>query len=372
MGIDGVWNDMNEPSVFNGIDYTMPVENIHRGGGPIPEGIHLRYHNVYGMLMTKASHEGILDANPGKRPFLLTRSNFLGGQRYAATWTGDNLSTWQQLKMSIPMSLNLGLSGQPFSGADIGGFGGNATPELYANWIATGVFYPFARAHKAKDFINSEPWAFGKKVENTARIAIERRYRLLPYLYTLFYESSVTGMPVMQPVFFADYKDTRLREEDQAFMLGGDLLIIPPWAEDTVLPKGNWRTISIINDEERNDKYQSELKIRPGAILPLGKIIQNTTEYSLDTLTLYVSLDNQNRANGKLYYDAGDGFAYRQGEYSLLEFKAEVLGNEVVVEVSDTNGNYPVNNRVLNVLLITDKGIKSGMSYSLKPVRIKL
>jgi alpha-glucosidase len=122
-GIDGIWNDMNEPSVFDGPDGTMPPDNIHRGGGGLYAGNHLRYHNAYGLLMVKASREGILAANPAKRPFVLSRSNILGGQQYAATWTGDNVSTWEHFKMSIPMVLNLGLSGQPFSGPDLGGFG---------------------------------------------------------------------------------------------------------------------------------------------------------------------------------------------------------------------------------------------------------
>lgn len=121
-GVDGVWNDVNEPQINDTPNKTMPENNFHRGGGKIPAGTHLQYHNVYGFLMVKASREGIMDVRPEKRPFILTRSNFLGGQRYAATWTGDNGSSWEHLKMSVPMSLTLGLSGQPFSGADIGGF----------------------------------------------------------------------------------------------------------------------------------------------------------------------------------------------------------------------------------------------------------
>jgi len=120
-GIDGVWNDMNEPSVFDGVNGTMPENNWHRGGGDLPAGVHLKYHNVYGMLMVKASREGILDVNPNKRPFILSRSGYLGSHRYAATWTGDNCGTVEHMKMSIPMTLNLGLSGQPFNGPDLGG-----------------------------------------------------------------------------------------------------------------------------------------------------------------------------------------------------------------------------------------------------------
>lgn len=174
-GIDGVWNDMNEPAVFNTPNFTMPDDNVHLGGDGLKKDIHLRYHNVYGMLMAKASKQGIEQANPEKRPFVLTRANFLGGQRYAATWTGDNASTWEHLKLSIPMSITLSLSGQPFNGPDIGGFGNNATPELYGHWIGLGSFYPFSRAHSAIKTLPHEPWSFGKEIEDVARQAIERR-----------------------------------------------------------------------------------------------------------------------------------------------------------------------------------------------------
>ncbi|MBN1456772.1 MAG: hypothetical protein JW912_02855, partial [Sedimentisphaerales bacterium] len=216
-GVDGVWNDMCEPAVFNVDSKTMPEDNLHAGGGDLPAGPHAQYHNVYGMLMVKATREGILKTNPDKRPFVLVRANFIGGHRYAATWTGDNTANWEHLEDSVPMALNLGLSGQPFCGPDIGGFIGDGDGKLFARWMGTGAFFPFSRGHTAKGTINKEPWAFGKEVEESCRTALERRYRLLPYLYTLFYNSSITGLPVMRPVFFADPDDPELRDEDDAF-----------------------------------------------------------------------------------------------------------------------------------------------------------
>jgi len=371
-GVDGVWNDMNEPSVFNGPDGTMPNDNVHLGDATIPKDIHLRYHNVYGMLMVKASREGIKKANPDKRPFLLTRSNFLGGHRYAATWTGDNAATWKHLKMSVPMSINLGLSGQPFNGPDVGGFGGNATPELFGHWIALSAFYPFVRAHTMKGTKNQEPWAFGEEIENVSRIAMQRRYRLLPYLYTLFYESSVTGLPIMRPAFFADIKDNRLRREEEAFLLGADLYIIPKWAEEPRMPKGNWRTISLVGEDSKNDPYQPDIKIREGAILPLGNIIQNTTEYTLDTLTLYVSLDEKGVAYGEIYHDAGDGYAFQKGEYALATFKAEKKDDEVVIEKIEDKGDISLTPHVIKVSLIQDDQIIKGEGTGAGPVNINL
>ncbi len=371
-GVDGVWNDMNEPSVFDGVDGSMPTDNKHKGDREIKAGSHLRYHNVYGMLMTKASKEGILKANPDKRPFLLTRSNYIGGQRYAATWTGDNKASWEQLKMSVPMSITLGLSGQPFNGPDIGGFSGNSDKELFTHWIALGAFYPFSRAHKTQNSKNHELWSFGPETEQVAKIALERRYRLMPYIYTLFREASLNGMPVMRPVFFADPKNEKLRKEDQAFLLGGDLLVIPKWADSPVLPAGKWRSISLVGEDSKNDKYQPDIRIRPGAIIPAGEIIQNTTEFSTDIITLFVSPGEDNKAAGKMYVDAGDGFGYRKGEYAVLEFTSNANDKEAVIETRITEGKYPVTNKIIKVVYVTDSGLKAGESTSFGKVIVKL
>ncbi len=358
-GVDGVWNDMNEPSVFDGPDGTMPEDNWHRGGGFLPAGSHLRYHNVYGMMMVNASREGILKVNPNKRPFVLSRSNYLGGQRYAATWTGDNASTWEHMKMATPMILNLGLSGQPFSGPDIGGFKGDGNPELIANWMAVGAFYPFSRNHTENNSIDQEPWAFGQKVEAVSRVALERRYRLMPYLYTLFHEASLNGLPVMRPVFFADTKDSNLRDEQEAFLLGDDLLVVPQYAKNPSLPHGIWKTIQLLDGDRENDGYQAELKQRGGSILPLTKVMQSTVEYRTDSLTILVSLDKEGKAKGQLYMDAGDGFSYKKGEYAIDEFSAILAAtNEVIVNISQNEGSLKSKARYYKVGLVSDNGIK--------------
>jgi alpha-glucosidase len=355
-GIDGVWNDMNEPSVFDGPGVTMPGDNWHRGGGDLLADVHLRYHNVYGMLMVKASREGILMVNPNKRPFILSRSGYLGSSRYAATWTGDNCATAEHMKMSIPMSLNLGLSGQPFSGPDMGGYALNATPDLFGQWIAMGAFFPFMRGHAEKGTNNKEPWAFGPEIEDVSLTSLNRRYRLLPYLYTLFYEASENGLPVMRPVFFADPKDMTLRNEQQAFLVGDNLLIIPKWAENPFLPKGIWRTFSLASENSRIDKYQADVKIIGGSIIPFGKIIQNTTQYNLDSLTLIVSLDKNRQASGTLYEDASEGFQYQKGEFLVSGFTAKQKGSKVKVKIKSEGGNLKSTNRRYKVIVVTDNG----------------
>lgn len=359
-GVDGVWNDMNEPAVFETVDWTMPDSNKHVGDENIKNDIHLRYHNVYGMMMVESSRNGIIKSNPDKRPFVLTRSNFLGGHRYAATWTGDNNSSMKHLKQSIPMSLNLSLSGQPFNGPDIGGFAGNATPELYAHWIAVGAFYPFSRAHSTKGSINQEPWSFGEEVETVSREALQRRYRLLPYLYTLFWESANTGMPVMRPVFFNNPSEKYLRTEQENFLLGSDLLIVPKWSENGQIPAGNWRSISINGEKSQNHKYHPDVLIRPGAIVPLCNPIISTNSFSLDTITLIVSLDSNLSAKGILYSDLGEGYGYQDGEFSLVEFYAQTQKGITTLNTKIIDGNSFPNDTKLNIKLIMDGEVRNS------------
>ena len=349
-GIDGVWNDMNEPSVFGGPDGTMPVDNKHMGGDGVLPGPHARFHNVFGMNMVRASRQGLLYANPNKRPFILSRSNFLGGHRYAATWTGDNLSSVDQMKLSIPMTLTLGLSGQPFNGPDIGGFCENSTAELVADWTAMGVYFPFVRNHTIDGSIDQEPWAFTPEVLNSCRTAIERRYKLMPYIYTAFREASVDGMPVMRPLFMADAKDLSLRSEDKAFLLGGDLMITPRWAENVAQPNGgSWQPFTL---EQNTDIYQSELRQRPGSVIPMANLVQSTTEMTTDSLTLYVCLDADGKAKGQLYEDEGDGFSYREGNYSLSTIEASLNKKQLSIVLNKVEGQMEKPQRTLRIAYV--------------------
>jgi alpha-glucosidase len=364
-GIDGVWNDMNEPAV-NDNDFpkdlqlgTMPYNTPHRGGGALSAGPHLLYHNAYGRLMVEATRNGVLAVNPEKRPFVLTRANLLGGQRYAATWTGDNYADERFMKLSVPMSITLGLSGQPFSGPDIGGFLGNTSADLWGQWLGFGVFLPFTRGHACAGTNDKEPWAFGPEMEQTSRIALNRRYRLLPYLYTLFNEAHQTGMPIMQPLFFDNPKDASLRNEEQAFLLGRDLLVVPAFAKDPHLPKGNWETLHLIQGEE-NDKYQAKLLIKDGAVIPAGDVIQHTGQNGIASLSLYINLDDKGTANGDFYWDAGEGWGFRKGDYKLLKLLAKLDKGVVNVSLQNAAGTYAMNNEVKSVTAIV---IKDGKQY---------
>lgn len=336
-GVDGVWNDMNEPASFGLPETTMPRDNQHlNGDGGIP-GPHLRFHNVFGMNMVRASRQGLLLANPQKRPFILSRSNFLGGHRYAATWTGDNLSSPDHMKLSVPMTLTLGLSGQPFNGPDIGGFCENSNAELLAQWTAVGVYFPFVRNHNTKGTVDQEPWAFEGKVLDVCRTAINRRYMLMPYIYTCFREASVDGMPVMRPLFMSNPKDLSLRSEDRAFLLGPDLMVRPQWAAEVAQPDGgSWQPFTL---EDHTDSYQAELRQRPGSIIPLANLAQSTAEMRTDSLTLLVCVDANGQAQGQLYEDKGDGFGYKKGDYRLTELKAVKQKKQLKVTLCQKEGS---------------------------------
>lgn len=345
-GVDGVWNDMNEPAIFGQPEQTMPLDNRHEGGDGITAGPHLRFHNLYGMNMVRASRQGLLLANPQKRPFILSRSNFLGGQRYAATWTGDNLSHPDHMKLSVPMTLTLGLSGQPFNGPDIGGFCENSNGELVAQWTALGVYFPFVRNHNTKGTIAQEPWAFTPEVLDACRTAINRRYRLMPYIYTLFREASETGMPVMRPLFMADPTDLSLRSEDRAFLLGGDLLVRPQWADRTAMPKTAWQPLTL---EAATDSFQCELRQRPGSVIPLANLAQSTTDLRTDSLTLLVCIDGEGKAVGQLYEDEGDGFSYREGCYRQTSIEATLRKKQLTVRMRQVGGKMPALSRTVRI-----------------------
>jgi alpha-glucosidase len=397
-GVDGVWNDMNEPAVFSTPTKLMPEEMRHAGGeyralpsSPpqiVTPGDHARFHNVYGMLMAQATYEGILAANPGKRPFVLTRASFMGGHRYAATWTGDNSANWNDLEQSIPMVLSLGLSGQPFSGPDIGGFSGNGPrdeaerADMFARWMGVGTMLPFARGHTARGNINKEPWAFGPDTERASRLAIERRYRLLPYLYTVFYEAHTTGLPVARPLFFSDPTDPALRSEDDAFTLGADLMVVPSLMPDRsrrpVMPAGRWRSFDPLaggSAEDTTHKALPELFVRPGRIIPMGPVVQFEGEKPLDELTLVINLDSQGKALGTVYEDAGDGFTYADGDFAISRYLASTDPDGTVrVRFEGQAGRFPrPEGRRLVVRLLTDKGeiVASGTEQTAIRLRPK-
>jgi alpha-glucosidase len=354
-GMDGLWVDLNEPSPILPHGSELPEDLVHRGGGDIPAGPHRQYHNIYGMLMSESTREAMLEARPERRPFVLTRSSFLGGHRYAATWTGDNAATEDHLRWSVSMVLNLGLSGQPNSGPDIGGFAGTPSPALFAHWIGVGAFLPFCRTHHGLRG-DQEPWSFGPDVEEVSRTALRRRYRLLPYLYTLFREASESGLPVVRPLFFADPTDPTLTAEDDAFLLGRDVLVQPalePGGVQTeATPAGLWRPFTLVGETPGIQTAHPVLRLREGAALPVGPGGETTEEAFDGDLTLLVSFDASGKAIGQLYEDAGDGFGFQNGEYRLTTYEVARRGPGHVVRVVERQGNLPPRDDMPSVVIL--------------------
>lgn len=217
-----IWNDMNEPSIFNGPEVTAPRDLRHFEGYE-----HRDIHNMYGFLMTKATHEGLVKHRPLDRPFILTRSFFAGSQRYCAAWTGDNQARWDHLKMTVPMLLSLSIAGMPFVGADVGGFFNNPEDELLVRWHQAAAFQPFFRSHAHHDARHREAYMYQGQTLELLRAAIRLRYSYSQYWYTLFFESHSNGMPMMRPLWFHEPHDEKTYELEDQHLLGYSLLVKP-------------------------------------------------------------------------------------------------------------------------------------------------
>ncbi|MBC7932061.1 MAG: glycoside hydrolase family 31 protein [Rubrivivax sp.] len=332
-GVAGFWTDMNEPGVFLSAETpkpdiyhhpmkTFPVSARHAGDGEA--GTHARYHNVYGMQMARSTFEGLKKLRPDARPFVLTRAGYAGVQRYSAIWTGDNVASWDHLRLSIPMLLNLGVSGVALIGSDVGGFSGNPSPELYTRWLQAAALTPFLRSHSENGSNPHEPYAFAKEFTDINRASVELRYRLLPYLYSLFHEHTVSGAPVMRPLWFEYPNDDRAYLVEDQYLVGRDLLVAPIVTEAVVkrrvyFPKGDtwvdwWtgQTYEGGKDAEVSAPLDRLLLFaRAGAVIPVQPVIQHTGEMAGVPLSLVV-VRGADGAGG-FYEDAGDGYDYRRG-----------------------------------------------------------
>jgi alpha-glucosidase len=359
IGAGGMWCDMNEPAIPESPTGTMPEDNLHRGGRFFPKGLiepgpHARYHNVYGSLMAGATRRGIRLADVDKRPFVATRAGFMGTFRSGATWTGDSAATWDDLAASVPMTVSLSLCAQPLSGALIGGTTGEADGTLYARWMGIGSLLPLARAHSGPGTMAREPWAFGPEVERTCRAALQRRYRLVPYLYTLIYRASKSGLPIARPAFFADPRDPALRGVDDCFLLGPDLLVVgavtPDRSRVSAMPRGHWPSVSLVEGDTADPDLPA-LRLRPGGIVPVGPIMEYVDQRPLDPLTLMVCLDENGRAYGELYEDRGEGHDEHNGQFLFTCYEARTEDGAVVVRPTETHGLWQRPDRRLVVEL---------------------
>jgi len=377
-GVAGFWNDMNEPAVFEVPSKTMPDDVQHRIDEPgfAPRtASHLEIHNVFGMENSRGTFEGLLKLAPDARPFVMTRASYAGGQRYAATWSGDNSSTWNHLRQTTPQLINLGLSGFAMSGADVGGFAGSPQSELLTRWLEVAAFHPIDRDHTAIETNPQEPWENGTQEDvDLRRRYIEERYHLLPYIYTTAEEMSRTGLPIMRPLFLefpsptADGSPIDL-SNGNVFMLGPDLLVaqspypdemdnysvaLPPvgwydyWTGSLVEGAAGRKAIDnthVIQPEVRIHRSLDTLPVfvRAGAIVPEQPLVQSTDEKPQGPLTLrvYPSALPGRDCEGSLYLDDGASYAFKKGDFLRVAFTCRSTVQGLTVTVEPHRGSFP-------------------------------
>lgn len=321
VGVAGFWHDMNEPAAFIAWgDRSLPKVTQHfmEGRG----GDHREAHNVYGLLQAIAAYDSLCYHRPNQRPFIVSRAGWAGLQRYAWTWTGDVECTWEAMRQTIPTVLGLGLSGIPYSGPDIGGFQGNPPAELYLRWFQMASFFTFCRTHSSNNVEHRNPWTYGEPTLSIIRDFLKLRYRLLPYFYTLAWETSQTGHPIVRPLFWADPQDDHLWDIDDQFLLGDSLLICPisqagQRSRTVVLPQGQWfdfwsdrsieggTTISLEAPLER-----IPVLVKAGTVLPMEQG---------QRLTLHLYPPTEGGCEMEFYSDAGDGYAPCRRDYFFLQ-----------------------------------------------------
>lgn len=332
-GIRGIWNDMNEPANFR---------------GPLPDdvkfaaGAHDEIHNIYGHLMAKATYEGLLEHDNGRRPFVLTRAAYAGSQKYCGGWTGDNHSIWSHLTLSLEQICNLSLCGMAMCGSDIGGFGSDVTPELLVRFYQAAVFAPFFRNHSAVGTRRQEPWLFDEKTRDAVRKTVRLRYRFIPYIYDLARECERTGEPIVRPLVYEYPHDKMVRNICDEYLLGKFVLVAPvtvpgKFAREVYLPEGEWY------DYETNEKYTGgkyiladapldkvPVFIRAGAILPVAEgNIQSTEDITSENTRI---LTYPGQGTFIHYEDDNETLAYREGSYNAMEYtlNGEKLEKKVI------------------------------------------
>tara|TARA_R110000868_G_scaffold45958_2_gene152171 strand:- start:986 stop:3385 length:2400 start_codon:yes stop_codon:yes gene_type:complete len=341
IGVHAVWNDMNEPAVMEVPSKTAPLDTRHNyDGNPTT---HRKAHNVYGMQMVRATFNGVKKHVYPKRPFVITRAAYAGTQRYACTWTGDNVATWEHLWIANVQMQRMCMSGYSFVGSDIGGFAEQPDGELFARWVQLGIFHPFCRVHSSGDHGDQEPWSFGTEITDIVRRFIELRYQLLPYLYTMFYKYSKEGLPMLRSLVLYDQEDAQTHFRTDEFIFGEQILVCPIQEPNSkgrrmYMPRGKWYNYwtkeVVVGGMEKwvvADIDKIPLFVKEGAIIPKYPVQQYVGELEITELVLdiYYKLGIE---NSTVYEDAQDGYDYKKGKYSLRNFKLNGKEKELIIQ----------------------------------------
>lgn len=354
-GIDGFWNDMNEIATWG-----QRLPNLMNFDFDGHKSSTMRARNVYGMQMARATFEGTKKLL-NRRPFVLTRAGFAGVQRYSAIWTGDNQSYDDHMLLGVRLVNALGLSGVANAGYDIGGFTGGSSPQLFGRWMSIAAFTPFMRGHSMINSRSCEPWAYGEEVEEISRNYIQLRYKLMPYLYSHFYEASKTGMPVARSLAIDYPHDNKVYYGDyqNQFFCGNGLLVCPTSTDKSLakfyLPAGNW--YDFYNDEPyegnkelilANPINRLNVFVKGGAIITMQSPVQHAAEKPSDTL--YLHIYSGKNSNTFMYYeDDGNTYDHEKGIYYQRNITYNASTNEIVLDKK--SGNHTSKFKKVKVIL---------------------
>ena len=342
LGVAGWWGDLGEPEVH-------PSDLLHATGTAD------EVHNIYGHNWAKLVYDGYQKDFPNQRPFILMRAGYSGSQHYGLIpWSGDVNRTWGGLQSQVEIALQMGMQGLGYMHSDLGGFAGaNLDDELYTRWLQYGVFQPIYRPHAQED-VPSEPVFRESKTKALAKKAIELRYQLMPYNYTLAFENNQTGLPLMRPLFFEEATNISALNNNTTYLWGNEFLVSPVveqgLKEQTIsFPKNsNWynfysdekveggQTMTVDLVEESIPTY-----VRGGAFISMIKTIQNTTKYSLENFDLHFYYDEKvKESESDLYNDDGETpNAFEKGKYEILTFESEVSTKGIEIEIEQELGD---------------------------------
>ncbi|KAJ7072850.1 glycoside hydrolase family 31 protein [Mycena amicta] len=378
-----IWNDMNEPSVFNGPEISMPRDNVHYNGWE-----HRDVHNINGMLFSNHTWQAVRErTDPPTRPFVLTRSFFAGSQRFGAMWTGDNLGTWEHMEVGIKMVLANSIAGMSFSGSDVGGFFGNPEPDMLVRWYGVGIFNPFFRAHAHIDTKRREPFLLDEPYKGMIKDLLRLRYTMLPVWYTAFRETSVTGVPVLRPHYIVFPKDPKGFAIDDQYFIGSSGLLVKPITQKDVTQT----TVYLPEDEVYYDYFshhvyrgaakgkditvkaelhQVPVFIRGGSIVPTRERPRRSSPLMRnDPFTLRVALSKTGRATGELYLDDGVSYSHEKGEFVWRQFHAATEKKVVRLTSKDLGGERKA--RAVDGVALAAYEPANGFAKTIGEVRVE-
>ncbi|KAJ7935332.1 glycoside hydrolase family 31 protein [Mycena leptocephala] len=378
-----IWNDMNEPSVFNGPEISMPRDNVHYGGWE-----HRDIHNINGMLFSNLTSQAVQQrTDPPQRPFVLTRSFFAGSQRFGAMWTGDNLGTWEHMAVGIQMVLANGIAGMSFAGSDVGGFFGNPEPEMLVRWYQVGIFNPFLRAHAHIDTKRREPFLLEQPYKGIVKDLLRLRYTMLPVWYTAFRETSVTGVPVLRPHYVMFPKDTKGFTVDDQYFIGSSGILVKP-----ITTKGATETTVYLPEDEVYYDYFSHhvsrgaakgkditvqaalhevpVFVRGGSIVPTRERPRRSSPLmKLDPFTLRVALSKAGNARGELYLDDGVSYSHEKGQFVWREFSAATA--KKTVRLTTKNLGVEKKDQAVDGVALTSYDQSNAYAKTIADVRVE-